>query len=65
MENLKNPVFYVILSCILNFCANRNNGLLQHSINTAPNYIRSVFEKLHAHSKHEAVSKALRNRIIF
>ena len=35
------------------------------SVNTIRDYIRSIYEKLHVHSKSEAVSKALRNRIIF
>ncbi len=34
------------------------------SINTARNYVRSIYEKLHVNSKSAAVSKALRNRII-
>ena len=34
------------------------------SINTVRNYIRSVYEKLHVHSKSEAVTKALRGRLI-
>jgi DNA-binding CsgD family transcriptional regulator len=34
------------------------------SINTMRNYIRSIYDKLHVHSKSEAVSKALRNRLI-
>ena len=34
------------------------------SVNTVRNYVRSIYEKLHVHSKSEAVSKALRNRII-
>lgn len=38
---------------------------LNISVNTVRNYIRSVYEKLHVHSKSEAVSKALRNRLIF
>ncbi|MCA1815014.1 MAG: LuxR C-terminal-related transcriptional regulator, partial [Acidobacteria bacterium] len=33
-------------------------------INTVRNYIRSIYEKLHVHSKSEAVGKALRNRLI-
>ncbi|HYJ45817.1 MAG TPA: response regulator transcription factor [Pyrinomonadaceae bacterium] len=37
---------------------------LNISINTVRNYIRSIYEKLHVHSKSEAVSKALRNRLI-
>ena len=39
-------------------------GQLNISINTIRNYIRSIYEKLHVHSKNEAVSKALRNGII-
>jgi DNA-binding NarL/FixJ family response regulator len=34
------------------------------SVNTVRNYVRSVYEKLHVHSKSEAVSKALRARLI-
>lgn len=34
------------------------------SVNTVRNYIRSIYEKLHVHSKNEAVSKALRSRLI-
>jgi DNA-binding NarL/FixJ family response regulator len=34
------------------------------SINTIRNYIRSIYEKLHVHSRSEAVSKALRSRIL-
>ena len=34
------------------------------SINTVRNYIRSVYEKLHVHSKSEAVSKALKAGLI-
>jgi DNA-binding NarL/FixJ family response regulator len=34
------------------------------SVNTIRNYIRSIYEKLHVHSKSEAVSKALRQGII-
>jgi DNA-binding NarL/FixJ family response regulator len=37
---------------------------LNISVNTVRNYIRSIYEKLHVHSKSEAVSKALRNRLI-
>lgn len=32
--------------------------------NTIRNYIRSIYDKLHVHSKSEAVTKALRSRII-
>lgn len=32
--------------------------------NTVRNYIRTIYEKLHAHSRSEAVSKALRSRLI-
>lgn len=38
---------------------------LNISINTVRNYIRSIYDKLHVHSKSEAVGKALRSRIIF
>jgi len=38
--------------------------VLNVSVNTIRNYIRSVYAKLHVHSKSEAVSKALRTRII-
>ena len=34
------------------------------SPNTVRDYIRTIYEKLHVHSKSEAVTKALRNRII-
>jgi len=37
---------------------------LNVSINTIRNYIRSIYEKLHVHSKSEAVTKALRAGII-
>src|SRR6266550_4423869 len=37
---------------------------LNISLNTVRNYIRSIYEKLHVHSKSEAVSKALRGRLI-
>ena len=39
--------------------------LLGISINTLRDYIRSIYEKLHVHSKSEAVGKAIRNRLIF
>lgn len=34
------------------------------SINTVRDYIRTIYEKLHVHSKSEAVTKALRSRLI-
>lgn len=34
------------------------------SVNTVRNYIRSIYDKLEVHSKSEAVSKALRRRLI-
>ncbi len=37
---------------------------LEISINTVRDHIRSVYEKLHVHSKSQAVSKALRDRLI-
>jgi DNA-binding NarL/FixJ family response regulator len=38
---------------------------LKISIHTARNHIRSIYDKLHVHSKSEAVTKALRSRIIY
>jgi DNA-binding NarL/FixJ family response regulator len=38
---------------------------LNISVNTVRDYIRSIYEKLHVHSKSEAVSKALRNRLVY
>jgi len=38
---------------------------LNITINTVRKYIRSIYDKLHVHSKSEAVSKALRTRIIY
>ena len=38
---------------------------LKISVNTVRDYIRSIYDKLHVHSKSEAVSKALRNRLIY
>lgn len=38
---------------------------LEISLNTVRTYIRSIYDKLHVHSRSEAVSKALRNRLIF
>lgn len=37
---------------------------LDLSINTIRNHIRNIYEKLHAHSKSEAVTKALRSHLI-
>jgi DNA-binding NarL/FixJ family response regulator len=34
------------------------------TVNTVRNYIRRIYEKLHVHTKSEAVSKSLRGRII-
>lgn len=34
------------------------------SVNTVRNYIRSIYDKLHVHSKSEAVSKAIRGGLI-
>lgn len=34
------------------------------SVNTVRNYIRQIYEKLHVHTKSQAVSKALRGRLI-
>src|SRR5262245_14848059 len=41
--------------------AGQNLGI---SVNTVRFHIRSIYEKLHVHSKSEAVAKALRNRLI-
>lgn len=38
---------------------------LKISVNTVRDHIRSIYDKLHVHSKSEAVSKALRNRLIY
>jgi DNA-binding NarL/FixJ family response regulator len=46
------------------FSYNRIGGKLGISANTVRNYIRTIYEKLHVHSRSEAVSKALRRRII-
>jgi DNA-binding NarL/FixJ family response regulator len=39
-------------------------GQLEISINTIRNYVRSVYDKLHVHSKSEAVAKALKSGIL-
>ena len=38
---------------------------LRISVNTVRGHIRAIYDKLHVHSKSEAVSKALRNRLIY
>jgi DNA-binding NarL/FixJ family response regulator len=38
---------------------------LSVSVNIVRDHIRSIYVKLHVHSKSEAVSKALRNRLIY
>jgi DNA-binding NarL/FixJ family response regulator len=38
---------------------------LNISLNTVRDHVREIYRKLHVHSKSEAVSKALRNRLIF
>ncbi len=40
------------------------SGRLGISINTVRNHIRGIYEKLHVHSRSEAVSKAIRKRMI-
>jgi len=35
------------------------------SVNTVRDDVRSIYDKLHVHSKSEAVSKALRTRLIY
>ena len=37
---------------------------LSISVNTVRSYVRNVYDKLHVHSKSEAVSKALRSGLI-
>lgn len=39
-------------------------GRMNISVNTIRNYIRSIYSKLHVHTKSEAVSKALRQGLI-
>jgi DNA-binding NarL/FixJ family response regulator len=39
-------------------------GQLGITVNTVRNHIRAIYEKLHVHSRSEAVSKALRKRMI-
>lgn len=39
-------------------------GRMRVSVNTVRNYIRSIYEKLHVHTKSEAVSKAIKARLI-
>jgi len=39
-------------------------GQLGITVNTVRNHIRTTYEKLHVHSRSEAVSKAIRRRII-
>lgn len=46
------------------FSYQKSADLMNVSINTVRNYIRSIYEKLHVNSKSEAVSKALRSRLI-
>lgn len=41
-------------------CGNQLNV----SVNTIRNYIRNIYDKLHVHSRSEAVTKALRGRLI-
>lgn len=43
---------------------NRIGTRLGITANTVRNYIRTIYEKLHVHSRSEAVSKALRQRLI-
>ena len=38
---------------------------LSISLNTVRDHVREIYRKLHVHSKSEAVSKALRNRLIY
>jgi DNA-binding NarL/FixJ family response regulator len=38
---------------------------LSISVNTVRDYIRTIYDKLHVHSRSQAVAKALRSRIIY
>jgi DNA-binding NarL/FixJ family response regulator len=40
-------------------------GQLHISLNTVRDHIRAIYDKLHVHSKSEAVAKALRHRLIY
>jgi DNA-binding NarL/FixJ family response regulator len=40
-------------------------GQLNISVNTVRAHIRAIYDKLHVHSKSEAVAKALRHRLIY
>ena len=54
-----------LLKLLSEGCSYQNSaGQLNISINTVRNYIRSIYEKLHVNTKSEAVSKALRHRLI-
>ena len=39
-------------------------GQLDISINTVRNHVRSIYDKLHVHTKSEAVAKALKAGIL-
>ena len=39
-------------------------GQLGITVNTVRNHVRAIYEKLHVHSRSEAVSKAIRKRVI-
>jgi DNA-binding NarL/FixJ family response regulator len=54
----------VLESLAEGYSYNRIGTKLGISANTVRNYIRTIYEKLHVHSRSEAVSKALRRRII-
>jgi len=42
-----------------------DRGALNISIRSARNYIRSIYNKLHLHSKSEVVTKALGSRLVY
>ncbi len=54
-----------LLSLLARGCTYQTAGdELQVSVNTVRNYVRSIYEKLHVHSKGEAVAKAFRRGLI-
>lgn len=54
-----------LLSLLARGCTYQAAGDDMHvSVNTVRNYVRSIYEKLHVHSKSEAVAKAFRQGLI-
>jgi DNA-binding NarL/FixJ family response regulator len=63
-EQLTTQEKRVLEMLMLGYSYKRAADQLNISINTVRDYIRSIYDKLHVHSKSEAVAKALRNRLI-